>query len=444
MNTPAHPQAQRSLAAIVITDAVGFSKLMSQDEDEALVIIKRDLQLITGLCDSFEGRILKTTGDGVLMYFISAVKAASCAIEIQRQFAIFAEEGQSSQHFTHRIGVHLGDIFFNQDDMMGTGVNIAARLESESKPGAVCMSQVVYEVVKYRLKLDVIYAGELSLKNIEECVAAYHVWPPDVQPQKSAAQFGEAVFPLATPLNAALKTLSAHSESYRIKKLLYATCHAKWENNPKVLEGVSLKLLLESLISRNDSLTECQTSLNTTVISLNRSERYVPISKIIIENLSDFYGESTGATVDASSPSLLESTLRRQQLDMTALYKDVSSRLEMSEEIVRIKQLIYYVCCHQWETECDRVQAVPMVALVQELRQRAASFQSLQTQLSEALSQLKDKTPYLPIADEILREAGILYPEKKSTSSISAYVHRKPVSISSVEASGRPKALTVH
>ncbi len=223
-----------------------------------------------------------------------------------------------------------------------------------------------------------------------------------------------------------------HSESYRIKKLLYATCHAKWENSPKILEGVSLKLLLESLISRNDSLSECQTSLNTTVISLNRSERYVPISKIIIENLSDFYGESSGENADVSSPSLLESTLKRQQLDMTALYKDVSSRLEMSEEPVRVKQLIYYVCCHQWETQCDRVQAVPMVALVQALRHRAASFQSLQTQLSEALSRLQDQASYVAIADEILREVVILYPEKKDTSSISAYVHRKPVTISSV------------
>ncbi|MEM8501697.1 MAG: adenylate/guanylate cyclase domain-containing protein [Cyanobacteria bacterium P01_D01_bin.1] len=444
MNTPAHPQAQRSLAAIVITDAVGFSKRMSQDEDEALAIINRDLHLIKKLCDSFEGRILKTTGDGVLMYFISAVKAASCAIEIQRQFAAFGQNGQSNRHFTHRVGVHLGDIFFNQDDMMGTGVNIAARLESEAKPGAVCMSQVVYEVVKYRLKLDVIYAGELSLKNIEECVAAYHVWPPDVQPQKSAAQFGEAVFPLATPLNTTLKTLSAHPQSHRIKKLLYATCHARWENDTKILEGVSLKLLLESLISRNANLSECQTSLDTTVISLNRSERYVPIAEIIVENLSDFYAESSSASISVSRPSLLDSTLRHQHLDMTALYRDVSSRLETSKESTRIKQLIYYVCCHQWETQCDRIQAVPMVALVQELRQRAASFQLLQDQLNEAVSLMSAETSYLPIADEILRESSILYPEKKETSSVSAYVHRQAVEDLPTETSGRSKALTFH
>lgn len=449
MNTLAHPQAQRSLAAIVITDAVGFSKRMSQDEDEALVIINRDLRLIKDLCDSFEGKILKSTGDGVLMYFISGVKAASCAIEIQRQFAAFAQDGRANEHFTHRIGVHLGDIFFNQDDMMGTGVNIAARLETEAKPGAVCMSQVVYEVVKYRLKLDVIYAGELSLKNIEECVAAYHVWPPDVQPQKSAAQFGEAVFPLITPLNTALKTLSAHPQSHRIKKLLYATCHARWENDSKILEGVSLKLLLESLISRNANLTECQTSLNTTVVSLNRSERYVPIAEIIVENLNDFYGDSDSLNMKVNRPSLPDSTLKRQHLDMTALYKDVSSRLETSKENIRIKQLIYYMCCHQWEIHRDRIQAVPMIALVQELRQRVTSFRLLQNQLGEALSTLGEaRNSYVPVADEILEESSILYPEETEVSSISAYLHKQPSSPmppeSPPESDHRFKALTFH
>ena len=190
-----YPQIQRTLAAIVVTDAVGFSKRMSQDEDRALAVINRDLQLISELCEFFEGQVLKTIGDGVLMYFVSAVQAAACAIEMQKTFAGFAKTGQASDHFTHRVGVHLGDIFFNQQDMMGTGVNIAARLESEAKPGAICMSQVVYEVVKSRLELDVTYIGELSLKNIEEAVAAYHVWPMGMRPDDSKEDPTEAIAP---------------------------------------------------------------------------------------------------------------------------------------------------------------------------------------------------------------------------------------------------------
>ncbi|MGB3292333.1 MAG: hypothetical protein WBB01_04965, partial [Phormidesmis sp.] len=84
MNTPVHPQIQRTLAAIVVTDAVSFSKRMSQDEDRALTMINRDLQLIAELCEFFEGQVLKTVGDGVLMYFVSAVQAAACAVEMQK------------------------------------------------------------------------------------------------------------------------------------------------------------------------------------------------------------------------------------------------------------------------------------------------------------------------------------------------------------------------
>ena len=172
MNTPVHPQIQRTLAAIVVTDAVGFSKRMSEDEDKALNMINRDIQVISELCEFFEGKILKTVGDGVLMYFISAVQAAACAVEMQKTFIGYANGEQADEHFKHRVGVHLGDIFFNQNDMMGTGVNIAARLESEAKAGAICMSQVVYDVVKSRLELDADYIGELALKNISEAVAA--------------------------------------------------------------------------------------------------------------------------------------------------------------------------------------------------------------------------------------------------------------------------------
>ena len=195
MNIPAHPQIQRSLAAIVVTDAVGFSKRMSQDEDKALSMINRDLQLIEELCDFFEGKILITVGDGVLMYFISAVQAAACAVELQKTFLGFANPPQAEEHFTHRVGVHLGDIFFNQQDMMGTGVNIAARLEAAAQPGSICMSKVVYDVVKSRLELDADYLGELTLKNISENVAAYNVWPLGMRPECAKEDTTEAVSP---------------------------------------------------------------------------------------------------------------------------------------------------------------------------------------------------------------------------------------------------------
>ncbi|MEL6136365.1 MAG: protein kinase [Cyanobacteria bacterium J06628_6] len=163
-------QGQRALAAIVVTDAVGFSAQMSVDEERTLRLINQDLKRMAAQCKDFNGRVLKSTGDGLLMYFVSAVQAVSCAIAIQKNLSVQTEES-----LVHRIGIHLGDVFFNDSDVMGNGVNIAARLENQARPGGICLSQVVYDVVKSRLPLNAEYAGPLNLKNIQEPVTAYHL-----------------------------------------------------------------------------------------------------------------------------------------------------------------------------------------------------------------------------------------------------------------------------
>ena len=170
---PDTSQGHSSLAAIILTDAVGFSARMSTDEEDTLGLIHRDLKLMETLCQQFEGQVVKSTGDGLLMCFSSAVQAVSCSLEIQRQLATPTQTSQ--KRLEHRIGVHLGDVFFKDDDVMGNGVNIAARLQTEAHPGGICISQVVYEVVKSRLALNASYAGPLQLKNIQAPQPAYHV-----------------------------------------------------------------------------------------------------------------------------------------------------------------------------------------------------------------------------------------------------------------------------
>lgn len=411
MNTPMHPQIQRTLAAIVVTDAVGFSKRMSEDEDKALTVINRDLQLIGELCEFFEGKILKTVGDGVLMYFVSAVQAAACAVEMQKTFIGFARSEQRSEHFTHRVGVHLGDIFFNQTDMMGTGVNIAARLESEAKPGAICMSQVVYDVVKSRLDLDVEYVGELLLKNITEGVAAYNVWPKGMRPEPIREDTTEAVSPLTiTPLNASLKKLSAHPNSRRIKKLLYGVHQAYWENNSTILEGIPLKMLLESLTDRNTTLEECRHSLYQIVATLNRQKEYTQVANVIVESLHEFYTEITGGTFRAQDPAeaaaaeLLENP-------MIAFYKDIAGRLEQTAEPIRTKKLLYCLCYDSWENDNQRIEQMSTILLVESMYNSIANIQDLRDRLKTILHRLNRKAKYAPIANAIFKECQILYLE---------------------------------
>lgn len=165
----------RTLAAIMLTDAVGFSARMSVREELTLSQLQRDQDLMEKLCEQFEGKVLKSTGDGLLMYFASAVQAVSCGLEIQKElFRINAHAGDEPA-LLHRIGIHLGDVFFSQSDVMGNGVNIAARLQTEAHPSGLCISKIVYDVVKSRLDLDATYAGPLQLKNIQDLVPAYHV-----------------------------------------------------------------------------------------------------------------------------------------------------------------------------------------------------------------------------------------------------------------------------
>src|SRR5882757_1393065 len=164
---------QRSLAAIVFTDVVSFSARMQADEETTLTLLKRDFDAMRVICTEHQGSVLKTTGDGLLLYFSSAVQAVACALAMQRFFAEQAKTRPAAQSLVHRLGIHLGDVFVNEQDVMGDGVNIAARLQAEAEPGGICISQTVYDVVKNKLALHVTRLGPRELKNISQAIPIY-------------------------------------------------------------------------------------------------------------------------------------------------------------------------------------------------------------------------------------------------------------------------------
>jgi class 3 adenylate cyclase len=166
---------QRQLAAIVFTDVAGFSLKASGDEERVLRRVKDDLELLTSLAGIYHGNVVKTTGDGLLVSFTSAVDAVSFAIEGQRRVGVRNESLPLEDRFEHRMGIHLGDIFISESDAMGDGVNIAARLQAEAEPGGICISQTVYDVVKNKLSIRAVSLGPRELKNIREAIYAYRV-----------------------------------------------------------------------------------------------------------------------------------------------------------------------------------------------------------------------------------------------------------------------------
>lgn len=165
-----------TLAALVITDVEGFTRRMAADQAHTLAITNRDLQRMEEICQQFQGRVVSDTGDGLFLCFGSAVNAVACAIEIQKAFLQAAAALPPKDVLWHRIGIDLGDVAYFGQQVKGHGVNMASRLQKAAKPGGICISQTVYEVVKNHLALPgAIYKEVREFKGIEDRVSVYQI-----------------------------------------------------------------------------------------------------------------------------------------------------------------------------------------------------------------------------------------------------------------------------
>jgi class 3 adenylate cyclase/pimeloyl-ACP methyl ester carboxylesterase len=168
----------RRLAAILAADVVGYSRLVGIDETGALAGLA-DLRrsIIEPSVTAHSGRLFKIMGDGFLVEFASAVQAASCAIAIQKQTEAMASAVDPARRMRLRIGIHVGDVIVEGEDLLGDGVNIAARLEGIAEPGTVCISRQVYDQIEGKLPLVCRSLGPMRLKNISKSVDAYAIDP---------------------------------------------------------------------------------------------------------------------------------------------------------------------------------------------------------------------------------------------------------------------------
>src|SRR5271165_1253635 len=165
----------RKLAAILVSDVVGYSRLTGADEDRILARLRAlRSDLIDPTIAVHHGRVVKRTGDGGIVEFRSVVDAVRCAIEVQNAMVERNAGVPEDRRIMFRMGVHLGDVVEEADgDLMGDGVNIAARLEGIAKPGAICLSEDAYRQVSGRLDMEVADLGQIELKNIERPIRVY-------------------------------------------------------------------------------------------------------------------------------------------------------------------------------------------------------------------------------------------------------------------------------
>ena len=182
------PARKRKLAAILHADVVGFSRLMGVDEAGTYRALGQLRAVVDPLIAVHGGRIVGTAGDSLMADFSSIVDALSCGVEMQRASRAINDPIPPERRLELRIGVNLGDVIVDGDDIFGDGVNIAARLEALAQPGTVCISQTVYDHVRNKLDLDYRPLGSHRVKNIAEPVRAYAVGTPAALPRPRRGQ----------------------------------------------------------------------------------------------------------------------------------------------------------------------------------------------------------------------------------------------------------------
>jgi adenylate cyclase len=401
-------KGHRTLATVVFTDCVGFSARMSVDEEHTLDLIRRDLKVMKGLCNDFEGRVLKSTGDGLLMCFSSAVKAVECAIAIQTIIAEDSAHRHTRDTLVHRIGIHLADMYITATDVMGNGVNIAARLQTEAEPGGICISQTVYDVAKHGLQLETCYLGPRELKNIREVVPAYKIL---LTPGDKADR---------TPYQEIANRFEQNQNHSRIKKLIFYVCRNRWENDSATLNHLNLESLIQEFLELAQTFDQLKEKLERVVKTLSKKIEYTLIANDILRGVSSFY-----ALDNPSSPSLLIGTetsthiIHRNDVahhELESDYQNVALALDEHSDQLRIKKLLFYVCRRQWESVPQQLDKVATADLLQELQHQAPTSEQMHGLIDRFVQTLNKRAEYVLVAQQLTAQLAPLYPEAEFSS----------------------------
>src|SRR5271156_4863410 len=179
VDNPPAQVLERKLATILSADVAEFSRLMGEDEEQTLRIFRGHKQVFESLVAMHRGRIFNTAGDAILAEFGSAVEAVRCATDIQAALRTRNDQLAASRQVRFRIGINLGDVMLQGEDLMGDGVNVAARLQTAAEPGGICISGSVHDQIRNKLSLTFHSLGEQNFKNIQDPVRTFSILEAD-------------------------------------------------------------------------------------------------------------------------------------------------------------------------------------------------------------------------------------------------------------------------
>ncbi|HWA49122.1 MAG TPA: adenylate/guanylate cyclase domain-containing protein [Dongiaceae bacterium] len=182
-------KVKRRLTTILCADVKSYARLMESDEARTIGMLRQSRAAMDALVARHDGRTVNTWGDAVIAEFASVVEAVQCGIEIQRELGQHNQERPEAEQMWFRIGINLGDVMVENDDLYGEGVNIAARLQELAEPGGILISSTVYDLVRNKLTVGFDFLGQQAIKNVTEPVSCYRVMLDGdiVRPQPAAA-----------------------------------------------------------------------------------------------------------------------------------------------------------------------------------------------------------------------------------------------------------------
>ena len=224
----------RKIAAILVSDVVGYSRLTAIDEERTLARLRAlRSDLIDPTIAMHHGRVVKRTGDGAVVEFRSVIDAVRCALEVQSSMVERNAGLPPERRIEFRVGIHLGDIVEESDgDLMGDGVNIAARLEGICEVGGVCISEDAYRQVRDKIKEQFVDLGEQVLKNIARPMRAYQLEPEPAEPKPEAAAPNVSSPRLALPDKPALAVLPFQNISGDAEQEYFSTAWSRTSSPP--------------------------------------------------------------------------------------------------------------------------------------------------------------------------------------------------------------------
>ena len=298
-------------------------------------------------------------------------------------------------HLEHRIGIHLADMFITETDVMGNGVNIAARLQTEAEPGGICISQTVFDVIKASLHVESDYLGPRELKNIREVVPVYRIL---MSPESK----------VLNPHTVAIRNLEQSRNLLRVKKLLFYACKNSWESDHNRLNLLSLSDQIQEVMLLAPTPERLRFFLDAAVRTLSKPAEYSLIANVIVKEISRIYPAEPERDEDPTCYNLPAEPQPSPQT-INTLYEQLAAELEATENRARIKKLAFYVCRRRWENDQSRLDGTRLQDLIAELHQSLPTLERLTIAINSFVQTLSKQAEYTLIANTITNKLQSLY-----------------------------------